>query len=457
MITKETGLIGIDLDNCVGNDGRLNEFASQVVDELKDTYCEISPGGAGLHIWAYGLLPPTGRKNGKIEIYSENRFLTVTGNHLGGTAPFITDQRAAITSLHNRFFETAITIPDQTISVANNLSDAEIIARASAAKNGHKFSQLWRGDTTGYGSPSEADMALISILCFWTRDPQQIDRLFRQSGLMRAKWDRPDYSQRTISKALATVKQRYTPPSTTQNELTDFLTNWQLSAQWPGRTGETDQSIYKAHLGIVKRTGKLIYGASCRELAELAGFGRKAVSKANKRLVDYELLTVVSEGHSPHKPTEYELIDPRGMITPQPGDTIHTRLTIPTIKQVEIPVSQPTECPVLNLDNDIWRHRGLGKTGRSIYKALFDNGPLKQADIARISDLSKQIISRKIKRLLELKMVVRDEQSRYTAVLNVKELDIARKLGVLGVGQRQKLNHQIDRTLHRMRLRKSQI
>jgi putative DNA primase/helicase len=48
MITKETGLIGIDLDNCVGNDGRLNEFASQVVDELKDTYCEIS---AYLGLW----------------------------------------------------------------------------------------------------------------------------------------------------------------------------------------------------------------------------------------------------------------------------------------------------------------------------------------------------------------------------------------------------------------------
>lgn len=33
-------------------------------------------------------------------------------------------------------------------------------------------------------------MALVSMLAFWTGgDKEQMDRLFRQSGLMRAKWD----------------------------------------------------------------------------------------------------------------------------------------------------------------------------------------------------------------------------------------------------------------------------
>ena len=69
----------------------------------------------------------------------------------------------------------------------------------------HKFNALWRGDLTGYDSPSEADMALISILKFWC-DDEQLERLFSQSELAnRDKWeDRPDYRERTIQNAITT-------------------------------------------------------------------------------------------------------------------------------------------------------------------------------------------------------------------------------------------------------------
>jgi primase-polymerase (primpol)-like protein len=66
--------------------------------------------------------------------------------------------------------------------------------------------RLWAGDIAGagYGSHSEADAALCTVLAFWTDgDPAAIDRLFRASGLCRAKWlNRPDYRERTISAAL---------------------------------------------------------------------------------------------------------------------------------------------------------------------------------------------------------------------------------------------------------------
>jgi len=42
------------------------------------------------------------------------------------------------------------------------------------------------GDVLGYPSPSEADLALVSLLAFWTGgDAVRIDALFRSSGLMR--------------------------------------------------------------------------------------------------------------------------------------------------------------------------------------------------------------------------------------------------------------------------------
>ncbi|MDQ3641210.1 MAG: hypothetical protein M3450_07050, partial [Actinomycetota bacterium] len=84
------------------------------------------------------------------------------------------------------------------------LTDDEVVARARAASNGAKFSALLdRGDTGPYGGDdSAADLALCALLAFWTRDPAQLDSLVRRSGLYRPKWERTDYRERTIARAL---------------------------------------------------------------------------------------------------------------------------------------------------------------------------------------------------------------------------------------------------------------
>jgi hypothetical protein len=89
-----------------------------------------------------------------------------------------------------------------------SLSDAELINKAMSAKDDAKFKALWNGDTSNYGDDdSRADMALCGMLAFWTgKDHDRIDSLFRQSGLMRDKWDRrtgdQTYGDMTISKAI---------------------------------------------------------------------------------------------------------------------------------------------------------------------------------------------------------------------------------------------------------------
>jgi len=91
-----------------------------------------------------------------------------------------------------------------------DLDDLTLIERAKRAKNGMQFAALWSGDITGYKSASEADIALCNMLAFWTnKDPAWVDRLFRQSGLMREKWDRPQsgstYGAITIQNAVSTM------------------------------------------------------------------------------------------------------------------------------------------------------------------------------------------------------------------------------------------------------------
>jgi len=91
------------------------------------------------------------------------------------------------------------------------LSDDEIINLACKQRqSGPKFQALWSGDwTSHFNSPSEADSSVVFTLAYYTKDAQQIDRLFRQSKLMRPKWDErhgsESYGQTTIAKALSKV------------------------------------------------------------------------------------------------------------------------------------------------------------------------------------------------------------------------------------------------------------
>lgn len=84
-----------------------------------------------------------------------------------------------------------------------------------AGKNGELYRQLWEGDLSGLRRQdhSIADLTLCDGLAWATGcDKEQMDRLFRQSGLMRPKWDsRPDYRESTLTKAINTTQSVYDP------------------------------------------------------------------------------------------------------------------------------------------------------------------------------------------------------------------------------------------------------
>lgn len=200
-----SGIVGVDLDDCRDPEtGELEGWAREIVDGL-NSYTEISPSGTGLHVLARGSLPEGRRRKGSIEIYADGRYFTLTGARLEGTPRDLRERTAELAALHARIFgengrrEPQIRQPSSPVDV----SDRRLLERAREAENGAKFSALWAGNTSGYDSHSEADLALVNLLAFWTRgDVERMDRLFRRSGLMRQKWEREDYRKRTISAAL---------------------------------------------------------------------------------------------------------------------------------------------------------------------------------------------------------------------------------------------------------------
>jgi hypothetical protein len=180
----------------------------------------------------HGKLPGKGRKADPIEMYNHGRYFTVTGVAANGCPATVNERQVLLIAfceivekLDRDSKEKAKAQKAKTSDVtpvtpfmqqapgeAVALHDDEIIDLASKAKNSAKFKRLWAGDTSGHdGDDSEADSALCCMLAFYSSDAGQIDRLFRQGGLMRPKWEREDYRTNTINNALALVTEKYKP------------------------------------------------------------------------------------------------------------------------------------------------------------------------------------------------------------------------------------------------------
>jgi len=102
----------------------------------------------------------------------------------------------------------------------SNLDDNQLIDKMLESQNGDKILRLLDGDTSDYNSHSEADLAISNYFAFYTgKNESQMDRMFRQTGLMRDKWDKKHssdgrtYGQATIEKAIASTGETYSGPT----------------------------------------------------------------------------------------------------------------------------------------------------------------------------------------------------------------------------------------------------
>jgi primase-polymerase (primpol)-like protein len=215
MLCDTHRLVGVDLDDCRDPEtGEVGEWAESIVREL-DSYTEVSPSGAGLHIFVFGELPGDSKRNGNVEIYDDDRYLTVTGRHVEGTSEKVEHQQDELDAAYEEFVgdsddeddggdeegENSTKSNPSSGSEPTSLDDEELLGKA---KRSEKFARLWNGNTSDYDSPSEADMALCNLLAYWTRkDSARMVDLFGRSSLCREKWtNREDYRERTVGKAI---------------------------------------------------------------------------------------------------------------------------------------------------------------------------------------------------------------------------------------------------------------
>lgn len=173
-------------------------FFENIIKEF-DSYTEISPSGNGVHIIVYGHLP-RGIKRKGVEIYSRDRYMTMTGNVVVNK-PI----KHAQFKLETLFREIGGYDDDVSTGVADKeqtVTDEQLIELCAKGATGDDFRSLWAGSFLHHPSQSEADQHLMNLIAFYTDNRAQCIRVFRTSALgKRDKANRDDYMRWTVNKA----------------------------------------------------------------------------------------------------------------------------------------------------------------------------------------------------------------------------------------------------------------
>ena len=97
-----SGIVGIDVDHCI-QEGRMNEDALRIAVEGQ-TYTELSPSGAGLHLLMEGSLPGRYRREGTVEMYETGRYLTVTGQSIVEPPWLLSSNQHRLNAIYHHIF-----------------------------------------------------------------------------------------------------------------------------------------------------------------------------------------------------------------------------------------------------------------------------------------------------------------------------------------------------------------
>lgn len=238
-ITENDPWFFLDLDKCLDESGQWTAEATAIYQSFAGAWGELSQSGKGLHIMGWcdksKLADRKNKWDGWLEFYIKERFIAFGGHgwqRINGAVNDIDWTNQLLNLVPQREFlgDLPDGIDERYTGPADDGNLLNMAMRsqntASAFGEGVTFKDLWeatpnilaaRWPSFNSKDPfdrSSADMALMCQLAFWTgKDMPRMDRLFRQSGLMRPKYEqRQDYRHDTIQKAARLTQKVYDVP-----------------------------------------------------------------------------------------------------------------------------------------------------------------------------------------------------------------------------------------------------
>ncbi|MGN6641538.1 MAG: phage NrS-1 polymerase family protein, partial [Verrucomicrobiota bacterium] len=186
----------------------------KIIDKF-DSYTERSTSGQGWHIWVKGDIGAGCKRDG-VEVYSRERFIICTGDVYKNKD---IEYRQDLLDILVSEIRSKSAAKVELTEIEETETDEVILERARNAENSDKFIALFNSTSDsrpkaydgsytalGYGTQSEADLALLSMFTFYTKSNAQARRLFRMSGLGQRKKATKD--DRYLNFTLALIRGR---------------------------------------------------------------------------------------------------------------------------------------------------------------------------------------------------------------------------------------------------------
>lgn len=217
------GFYGVDLDHVIEN-GVLTSQAREIVGGLA-SYTEVSPSGKGLHIFVTAdnvNITRHRKQSGFVEIYTNARYFTVTGNIYGGFDR-IAERSAELQQLHDKYLmkNVELKMNNNDTSIGVSPANREIIHYSLSTINYLKWGfekdpvllACWNGERR-CGDESASDQALMNKLAYWCNaHPGEMMKAFISSPYYdgkdvahKKKCGRQDYLPNTAKTACATLR-----------------------------------------------------------------------------------------------------------------------------------------------------------------------------------------------------------------------------------------------------------
>ncbi len=292
-----------------------------------------------------------------------------------------------------------------------------------------KARQLLSGDIySHYASRSEAEQALVTTLVnagfdfpetlgiFRSYSPDKFAEIERADPEAAMRWLRVCFEEARTWCATDSPARRFARAVQAKAE----------SSPWPGRHGSTDRAVFLSHLNLAHRSGQPTYHASTRDIAEIAGVGRKTATRASRRLTKAGLLDLIQPATFAYA-NRYRLPE-KTKLTPLP----HIGLEgVGSTSSFLLP--------------DAFRKGGLGRAAFEVLRAL-ESGPMKAKEIEQKTGRHVQTVRKALLRLSDFGYAKKSRgrwSGKPLSEINLDEL--ARIVGTIGARRKQKEKHRGER------------
>ncbi|MGJ8678296.1 MAG: hypothetical protein ACSHX0_12310 [Akkermansiaceae bacterium] len=240
----------------------------QQVVTVFNSYTEVSKSGRGYHIFVKGSIP-RGCRRDSVEVYSNQRHMICTGDILLNNT--IEERQKELDKLFAQIQDLPNQQPFFTYdNKPEKNSDEKILHMASNANNSDKFNLLMYSEIEAitesdiWESTSEADLALLGILCFYSPNNEQVERIYKVSHLARREKviKRPNLISFNINK----IRSQELP----QIDLSQLKFNGKLSPISRPKNKQDQPSNITFPEGLVGEIANYIYTSSIRPVKEVA-------------------------------------------------------------------------------------------------------------------------------------------------------------------------------------------